>query len=214
MTGYDTLRWAGIIMLAAGVIFWTGAFTPPYKQWTTNDPKIYLSIIDSHRINWYIIHALFLIAIILSIFGIQLFSVSLQSIGANVIFSNIGHIAFFLGAMLWILNLAFRVTVTVWEANEMTNTGQIHGWFTTLKDWSNFLFALFMVLSYFATGCLGIALFQLHILPVWLSWFGIIFGFAGAVLYLFRVPLFEPPLMVYLPLILNGLMILIKIKGS
>jgi hypothetical protein len=85
-------------------------------------------------------------------------------------------------------------------------------WMTT--EWSNLIFVTFMILSYFGVGCLGCAMKRTAIFPLWISWFCIIFGFSGAVLYLFGFPLFAPPLMVYLPFILTGIVIIIRLKSN
>jgi hypothetical protein len=49
----------------------------------------------------------------------QLFSLALQQSGQKV-FPQIGLIAFAFGSAFWILNIAFRVTVTVWVANQLS----------------------------------------------------------------------------------------------
>jgi hypothetical protein len=61
---------------------------------------------------------------------------------------------------------------------------------------------------------MGYALKQTDILPAWVAWVCMAFGFGGSVLYMARVPVFDPPLMVHTPLIITGVMILLKVKGS
>ena len=214
MTNIDLAlwRWSGILLLAGGIIFWIGAFTPPYKQWMTRDIKEYLEIIHANPINWYVINGCFAAGMILTLLGVQLFSQALLGSGSSKIFTNIGVTSFVFGITLWVLNIAFRLTVTVWAANNLAETGQVYESFKTWMDWTNLIFAFYMVLAYFGTGCLGIALKDLQVLPDWLSWFLIIFGFAGSVGYIIRIPLFDPPLMVHLPFLLLGFMILQKLK--
>src|SRR5262245_47368018 len=116
-------RWTGILLLAGGIIFWIGAFTPPYKQWMTRDIKEYLTIIHNNKVNWYIISGSFLIGVILTVIGMQIWSLALQQAGQKnlpVIAANI--ISF--GAVFWILNIAFRLTVTVWAADQLASTQQ------------------------------------------------------------------------------------------
>ena len=127
-------------------------------------------------------------------------------------FTIIGHTSFLLGSVFWILNIAFRLTGTVWVAKDLAASGQLAGWFQTWSDWSNLIFAFYMVLSYFGIGCLNYSLKEITGLPAWIPWFCIAFGFLGAVSYPLKFPLYVAPLMLYLPLILTGLFIIVKIK--
>lgn len=204
------LKWSGMLLLAGGIIFWIGAGYPPYRQWMTTNTEEYLQIIARFKTNWYIIHGLFLVGIILSIFGMQLFASTLQVAGISTPLAMIGNTAFFLGAVFWIINIAFRLTVTVSVADALATTGQLPEWFQTWMDWSNLLFALFMILSYFCVGCIGWAMLRGQFAPTWVSWFCTIFGFAGTIFYLTGLPVFAPPLMVYLPAIIIGLTIVLK----
>ena len=204
-------RWTGILLLAGGVVFWTGAFTPPYKWWMTRDTREYLTLIYQHKTAWYFIAGTFVVGVILSVIGMQLFSLSLQRAGQHV-FPQIGATAFSFGSLFWILNLAFRVTVTVWAAMQLAEHQALEASFKSWMDWTNVIFAIYMVLAYFAIGCMGYAVFQSQILPAWLAWFLMIFGFGGSLLYMVRLPLFDPPLMVHLPLMVAGIVILLKLK--
>ena len=197
-------RWSSILLFAGGLIFWIGAFTPPYKQWTTSDTKEYLSIIQSHRINWYVIHGCFLAGIIITLFGVQLFSQTLLSAKVNRIFPQLAAASFYIGTPLWILNIAFRMTVTFWAANIFATTNQLPDSFQSWMNLTNFIFAIYMVLAYFGIGCLGISLREATMATNWLSWFFIIFGFGGIIGYAVQLPVFAPPLMVHLPFIILG----------
>jgi hypothetical protein len=206
------IRSAGFLMLFGGIIFWLGAFYPPYKQWMTSDLKEYLTIINAYQTNWYVIHGLFLSGVLLSVFGIQVLSKTLHLRDKNSSFAIIGAASFFLGSIFWIFNIAFRVTVEVSAAKQLARTGTLADWFPVLTGWTNLVFSFFMVISYFAIGCIGYAMKTTFLVPKWICWFCIILGFAGAIFYPLGFLFFEPPLMVYCPLILTGLTILIKIK--
>ena len=68
------VKWTAILLLAGGILFWIGAFTPPWKQWMTADLKEYLSIIHANRINWYFIHITMIFGVLLTAFALQIFS--------------------------------------------------------------------------------------------------------------------------------------------
>ena len=204
-------RWTGIVLLSGGIIFWIGAWTPPYRWWMTGDIKEYLTLVHDNKLVWYFIAATFAIGVVITLFGIQLFSLVLQDTDQRIM-PQIGFTAFSFGSAFWILNIAFRATVTVWVATQLSETGVLEPSFKTWMDWSNLIFSIYMVLAYFGIGCLGYALKQTDVLPDWTGWMCMIFGFAGSVLYLVRFPVFAPPLMVHTPLIITGIVILTKIK--
>ena len=204
-------RWAGWLLLTGGIIFWIGACAPPYKWWMTRDVNEYLSLIHDNKKTWYFIAATFCVGIILSVFGMQLFSLALQNAGQKVL-PQVGFTAFTFGSAFWILNISFRATVTVWAADKLSENNLLEPSFKTWMDWTNLIFAIYMVLAYFSIGCFGYALREAALLPSWTSWMCMIFGFGGSILYLCRFPFFEPPLMVHAPLIITGIMILLKIK--
>lgn len=210
-TQYLSWKYSGILILAGGIIFWIGAFYPPYKQWMTSDIKEYLTIINSNKTGWYVIHSCFILGIIVSIFGWELLSESLISSGTGNILPKIAYTSLFAGSIFWLINIAFRLTVTLWAAENFSSTGVIYESFKTWMDWSNLLFVIYMVLAYFATGCFGIAMREISWIPAWVSWFYIIFGFAGVIGYLVRIPVWVPPLMVHLPYIISGIVILLKL---
>ena len=185
----STWRWTAILLLSGGLIFWIGAWTPPYKWWMTRDIKEYLSLIYNHKTAWLFIAATFAVGIIITLLGMHLFSTALQNAGQKI-WPQLGYSVFAFGSIFWILNIAFRGTVTVWAANQLHDTNLLEPSFKTWMDWSNVLFAIYMVLAYFSIGCMGLALKETALLPIWVSWMCIVFGFAGSILYLCRIPLF------------------------
>ncbi len=206
-------RWAGILILAGGIFFWIGAFTLPYKQWMTKDVKEYLTIIGTHKTNWHIIHAFFLVGVIVNFFGITLLTDALKQQNQNML-PQLAYSAFIIGTILWIIDIAFRVVYTTWAAKQFVEFNEIQNFYVTLRTWSSSLFSVYMVLAYLATGFIGTALLQSQVLPNWIGWFCIVFGYAGSVLYIVRFQLFDPPLMVHLPYMILGIAILVKLKAG
>ena len=205
-------RWTGILLLAGGVIFWIGACTPPYRQWMTHDVREYLTIIYNNQTNWYVIGGTFLVGVTITLFGMQLWRLVLTQAGQDV-WPHIGFTAFAFGAVFWILNIAFRLTVTVWAAKQLGEGNELVPYFKTLMDWTNLGFAVYMVLAYFGTGCMGYALLQSDTLAPWVAWTCMAMGFGGSVLYIVRFPLFDPPLMVHTPLMIAGVMMILRSRG-
>lgn len=200
---------AAWLLLAGGVTFWAGAFTPPYKQWMTSDIAEYLGVIGQHRVNWYFINGSFVLGVLTTVFGVHVLNAWIQHQQASLA-ASIGWLSFTFGAVFWIINLGFRLTVTVWAAADFQESGSVVPIFQSLHQWTGALFAVYMVLAYFGTGWLGVAVRETNAVPVWLSRGMIVFGFAGSLLYLVRFPLFDPPLMVHLPFIVLGIFMLTR----
>jgi hypothetical protein len=214
MTNVDSvlLRWTSILMLAGGILFWIGAFTPPYKQWATSDLKEYLAIISCNRINWFLIHTPMVLGVIVTMFSLQVFSNAAAFTSNGKIFSILSSSAFSFGAVLLIISFAFRLTVTLWVAGRFTETGNIETWYDTWMNWSNLIFSIYMVIAYLSIGFWGLALMDVPIAPPWTIWFCILFGFLGAIGYISRFLLFEPPLIIHLPFLVVSITMLLKLR--
>ncbi|MBS3914340.1 MAG: hypothetical protein KG003_07565 [Bacteroidetes bacterium] len=209
-TDVFTWKWSVILLFAGGILFWIGAFTPPYKQWTTSDTGEYLRIIHSHKTNWYVIHAFFLLGVIISLMGFQSLFGAFESNEKSRTLYSFANSAYMAATIFWIINIAFRVTFTMWVANNQAEKGEIYTTFKSWNDWSNLLFAIYMILAYFSLGMLGVLFLHIGWIPSWTAWFFVVFGFAGIPAYLIRVPLWDPPLMVHLPFLILGIIYFIK----
>ena len=66
-------------------------------------------------------------------------------------------------------------------------------WFEPLRAWSGALFAIYMVLAYLAISAYGKALLATDLAPRWVAWTHLIFGLLGAVGFVSRIPMFNPP---------------------
>lgn len=208
---HTLLYWSALWMLGGGILFWIGAFIPPYRQWMTSDTKEYLSIIHLHRRNWFLIHTPMLVGVLLTMFALHLLPDAIAFTGNGKLFILLSANAFAFGTVFLVLNFAFRLTVTTWAAGRLAETGNIEPWFNIWFRWSNVLFGLYMVLAYLSVAFLGLAFAEGMLVPGWAVLFCLIYGFAGCAGYLIGFPLFAPPLMVHLPLMLIGIFVLMNI---
>ena len=192
----------GWLLLIGAVIFWIGACSPPYKQWTS-PLKEYLQIVGSHRWQWYWIHFCFLLATILTVIGVRVLASLLQR-NSESMFSEMGSVGFSVACVLWIVSIAFRVTAD-YEAGVLLNqSGSMPEWITPLHHWSGLMFAIFMVLGYASEAMIGKALMSTTLVPAWVGTTCFYFGLAGVVGYIVRFPLFDPPLMMHVVPFLIG----------
>jgi hypothetical protein len=196
-----------MLLVSGWLVFWAGAFTPPYRWWFGIPVREVLEMVDAHRGAWLFIAVSFTVGVLLTLAGLVALAGVLRAAGARLA-SDLGQTTFSVGAVLWLASLAFRATASVSAARETVATGVVPSWFEPLRAWSGALFAIYMVLAYLAIAAYGRALLQTALAPRWLARSVLIFGLVGAVGFIARVPVFAPPLMIHLPLGAVGLAIL------
>jgi hypothetical protein len=203
------LRAAGILLAAGWVLFWAGACTPPYRWWFGISVREYLEMVAAHRGVWLWIAASFAIGVLLTAAGLVVLASALRASGDRL-WSDLGQAAFLFGSLLWLASIAFRATATVSAAKETVASGVVPSWFEPLRAWSGAIFAVYMVLAYLGTAAFGRALLATNIGPRWLAWTHVVFGLAGSVGFIARVPLFDPPLMIHLVPGILGVALLLR----
>jgi hypothetical protein len=203
------LRIAAILLIAGWVMFWAGAFTPPYRWWMGIPVKEYLELIAAHKWTWIWIAGSFAVGVLLTLAGLIVLGTVLQA-GGERFWTALGQSAFLFGSLLWLASIAFRATATVSAAEETAATGLVPSWFEPMRMWSTAMFAVYMVLAYLAIAAYGKALFAVEVAPAWVAWMHVVFGLAGAVGFIVRFPLFDPPLMIHLVPGILGVVLLMR----
>ncbi len=84
------------------------------------------------------------------------------------------------GAVCWIVCLAFRLTVTPWAAERAVTSGQVPDGFAAYERWAGALYVVHMLTAYVGSAVLGVALLASDAVPTWLGWAGIVWGLAFA----------------------------------
>ena len=187
-------RSAGWLLTLGAIVFWLGAVTPPYRQWTGVPLDEYLRIVAAHRLNWYVMHGLFAAGTVITLAGLAGVHAAL-SVARTQIWSGVGSTLWLTAAALWLVCIAHRVTMTVWAAESSAGTGAILSVYAAVHSWMSLLFGAHMLLSYLALAAFGIALHQTASLPRWVAHVVLAFGFLGVPGL--ATPLFQPPLMVF-----------------
>lgn len=196
-------------LLVSGLIFWIGAFSPPYRQWMTNSTTEYLSIIHNNPTNWYAIHIAFVLGVIGSLAALLFILGSLKDETKKALLTLATGI-YGVGTALVLINFSFRLTVTQWVAKRLIENNQLDESFKTWMDWSNMLFDIYMMSGYFTCLFLGLALKQIVMVPRWVTNFCLIFGACALVCYPLGVLIFQPPLMIHFPFIMGSIVILLE----
>lgn len=206
------LRIAAYLLVAGWLVFWAGAFTPPWRWWYGIPTDEYLQMISAHRVVWRWIAAAFATGVVCTALGLTALRSALQGHDGSV-WSDLGLTLFAIGSVVWLASIAFRATATVSAAEAITTSGTVPEWFVPLRGWSGALFGIYMVLAYVAVAAFGKALLASGIVPAWLAWAHIVFGLVGAVGFVARVPVFDPPLMIHLLPGILGVVLLIRPPG-
>jgi hypothetical protein len=208
------LRISAFLLAGGWVTFWAGAVNPAAARFFLPMPvRQQLDAIAAHREAWLAIAACFAVGVLLTLAGFVVLRVALRQAGDDV-WSALGQAAFAFGAVLWLVSIAFRATVTVAAAKETAATGTIPAWFEPMRSWAGVLFAVYMVLAYLAIAAFGRALLATSLAPRWLGRTHVVFGLVGAAGFLARVPAFIPPLMVHLVPGILGLNLLFRRAGA
>lgn len=207
------LRVSAILLIGGWVMFWAGAFTPPSRWWYPISPKEYLELIASHRGVWLWIAASFAVGVLLTLAGLIVLGTVLRSQGEHL-WTELGQAAFLFGSILWLASIAFRATATISAAEETMSTGTVPLWFQPMRNWSGAIFAAYMVLAYLALAAYGKAFLQVQLVPSWVAWTHVVFGLVGALGFIVRIPLFDPPLMIHLVPGILGIVLLVRYPGG
>jgi hypothetical protein len=208
------LRGAAILLVGGWVTFWAGAVNPAAWRFFTSASLLeFLEVVAAHQAAWLWIAGSFALGVLLTLAGLVVLGVALRAAGDRV-WSELGQSAFLFGSVLWLASLAFRATATVAAAQETASTGVVPPWFEPMRAWSGALFAVYMVLAYLAIAAYGKALLATGLAPRWVAWTHLIFGLLGAVGFVARAPVFNPPLMIHLVPGILGVVLLVRLPRT
>lgn len=192
------LRAAAILLVCGWATFWAGAVNPPAWRFFTSASSLeFLEIVAAHQVAWLWIAGCFALGVVLTLMGLIVLGASLRAAGERV-WCEIGQTVFLLGSILWLASIAFRATATISAAKDTASSGVVPPWFEPMRAWSGAFFAIYMVLAYLAIAAYGKALLATGLAPPWIARAHLIFGLLGAVGFVARIPMFNPPLMIHL----------------
>jgi len=205
MSGTPIPRVVGWLLIAGAVVFWAGAVTPPYRQWMGVSIEEYLTIVGTNLRNWYTMHALFGAGAILAAAGLAGLTSVLRAAGDRT-WSAVALTLFSIGVALWLVQVAFRVTIAPWAANELAREGHVPSIYPALQRWMGVLFGAFMIMGYLGLASYGAAVLQTALLPRWAGWVAVVFGILAVPG--FATVVFQPPLMLFVVPFVLGVAVL------
>lgn len=205
-------RLAGALLILAFVAFAIGASLPLVGE--RGEARIYtlpesdyLRAVADNPVAWRRGNVFMGAAGMLLLAGLSLLATILADAGERG-FAALGVAGFLVAALLWVTFCAFRATVTLHAAEELTRTGAIPPYYEPLASWSGALFYVYAVVGFLALAAFGVSLLQVDLLPAWSGWGTIIFS-VGLLIPLFvtgdTLPAFH-----YLPGLAIGLFLLLR----
>lgn len=198
-------RAAAWVFVAGWVIFWIGAFTPPWRQWMSPLIEAH-SIIGRHPVAWHFINGCIAVG---SLVTAAAFVLHAQATSAKP-WATVAAASYGFAVAMFLVNLSFRHTVQVWAAEAVVRTGELPTGYVVWYRFAGLLFGVYGVLAYLAVAALGASLLESPHLPRWIAWGNLIGGSLLAALMLGNLPPANAPLMVHLGPGLAGLFVLLR----
>ena len=111
----------------------------------------------------------------MTVLGLALFTVLLAGAG-ELLLAPLALVAFAFGAVLWVLDIALYLSVTVWLAKKSTEGAAIPPLYIAITEWRETLLRLFTVLALLSIAAFGWAILRTGLLPSWIGWISIIWS--------------------------------------
>lgn len=205
-------RFTGVVLILGCLVFGGGG----WLYWPIKDekgsfifgqpPREWLRLVFDHPRLWRWGTILFISGAVMTVLGLTLLTGLLQDAGDRT-FSQLGLIAFAFGSVLWVISLAFRLSIDPWAAQETAKTGEIPEFYVPLTRWTGVLFVIYTILAFSALAAYGGAVLSTGVLPHWVGWIAIIYALTGLGLLGFTGD--SLPVLHYLMPLLIGILLLL-----
>jgi hypothetical protein len=209
---WSTSQVAGVLLILGSVLVLSGAGSYAFVKDKGGPlifgqpPREWLRLVGEHPSLWRWATLLFITGPIVTVMGFGLFTTQLRGAG-DPGFAQLGMLAVALGAALWVVNLAARLTVDPWAARIQAQMGAIPESYTAISSWTGALYVVYTILTFTALVLYGWAMLTATLLLHWVGWASICYGLAG--LIFFAIARDAPPFLHYLmPILLGALLLL------
>lgn len=194
---------AGLVLFMVGA----GAWRIAYEQPLTESLRVIHA--DRRRRAW--IHIWMIVGVLATSAGIAGLAF-VPAVGTGTALVAMAAAVYSLGAVCWLVSLAFRLTMVPWAAERTVEHGAPPDGFEALNLWAGILYVIHMAAAYAAFVLIGVAALASADLPAWLGWVGI--GWGMAFLIGFAVTrfagMFNPPLWAHCYTAVVGVVLLLS----
>jgi hypothetical protein len=200
---------AGSLLAAGSITFLVAAFIPitdkagtliyalPTSEWP--------AVISDNSTAWAWIGTLFIVSVLVTVFGTTLISDGLRRMGDRL-FSRLGNLAMVFASILLLFDLTFRVSNVTWAQEAASNPFALD-LYIRISEWLQVIFMTYSVLMIVALAAYGIAILQTNMAPRWSGWILLTYTLL-AVLYVLLTSDF-PPFFHYLMLLMLGVLLIL-----
>jgi hypothetical protein len=197
----------GSILLLIGAYLYGRVRDPNGRMIFGQPPQEWVRLVVAHPRLWSWATGLFIAGVLMTLLGQSLLAELLRQ-GGDPGFAHVALIALVIGAVLWIINLAFRLTVDPRVGATLARTSVMPDFYVPLRRWTNALFVVYTILTFAGLVAYGAAILGASLLPHWLGWIAIAYGLAGLVVL--AVTHDAPPFVHYLMPIVIGVFLLLQ----
>jgi hypothetical protein len=121
-------------------------------------------------------------------------------------------VMFTAGTVLWLANLAFRLTVTATEARAYRDGEEVGSWYEPLSSWAGGLWHAGAMLCALGLVGFGVANVMATLMPGWVGWTSV--GVGAVIVGLFILTDGVPPILLYVPTAIFGGVILLRLMST
>ena len=193
---------AGFVVFLLGAALWKADYQRPL-------PEALPAIAQSPR-RWRWIHTWMIAGVAITIAGLGALAQLLADSG-ELIYGTVGFVLFAVGGILWLVAVAWRLTVLVLASRETEQTGSVPGGIQGWSEWFGALHSIHLLTAYVSWTLLGSGVVSSEIVPQWLGWLGVGLGVTGAAGYTaFKGGPFAPPFLAHLYPFILGIALLVS----
>jgi len=193
-------------LLLAGGVFLIAAGTPSLTRVWTSPQEIALPLIAQHARAWRAATIGFAVGTVATAAGLLTLPESVGEMGVTLAWAAAGGYA--LGAVLWLISLVVRLSVTPIKASGFVATGVIDPVYAPLDRLGGGLFAAFTLIAGVSVVAVGGAILLGGSLPALAGWFAVVIGLVVVGGYLALGDM--PPFVLYLPTTVVGIALLLS----
>lgn len=165
----DASHVAGWLLVVGSVTFGIGAGDPYLVRAWTAPHETFLTIVARHPVAWRVSHVLFIGGTVLTSAGLAALP-GLVPDGWSRGFALAGAATFGIAAVLWIVSLVYRLTVTPSTARVFAQAGPLDPSIAAFDLLNSGLFKAFIVVAFAGLAAIGVATTAGGPIPTPLGW--------------------------------------------